>query len=114
MSQPFQDSNDLLRLGSDRVIRIHFRVSDDPGPVNNESARHGKCPGIIPVVFTQINAELKINLFEILGKSMNQAISFGHTVSRIAEKVEGQIFFLDQLTIKFRLLWRNCQKIGTC
>jgi hypothetical protein len=75
---------------------------DDPGSVNNESARHGKGPGIIPVIFDQIYAELKINLPEIFWKSMNQSIGFGRTVSRIAKKIESQILFLDQRSIIFR------------
>jgi len=50
----------MFWLRADSIIRIDLGVTDDRALVNDESGRHRQCPGIITVVFGNIDAEFKI------------------------------------------------------
>jgi hypothetical protein len=47
-------------LRAHRIIRIDLGVSYDRALVNNESGRHRQRPGIIAIVFGNIDAEFKV------------------------------------------------------
>ncbi len=101
----------MLGFRSNRIIRIHFRVSYYPCLIDNEPARHGQGPGIISVVFGHINPKLKIKRFQIFRQCKYKTVFFGDLISRIAKQVKGQIFLLDQFTVELRQLRRDGQKI---
>lgn len=101
----------MFRFGSNRVIRIHFRVSYHPFLIDNEPARHGQRPGIVSVVFGHIDPEFKVKRFQIFWQRKDKAVLFGDLISGIAKQIEGQVFLRDQLTAEPRQLRRDGQKV---
>jgi hypothetical protein len=56
----------MLGFRPDGIIRIHLCVSQMPLLVNNESGRHRQGPGLITIMPGHIDAELEIQLFQLI------------------------------------------------
>ena len=92
----FQGSYRLFRVRSNRVVSVYLRVSDDAISIDDQSGWEREGPGIVSIVFLQINVELQIDFFEVVGEFELETIALGHLVTGIAKDFESQLLLFSK------------------
>ena len=90
----------LFRVRSHSVVSVDFRVSDDAISVDDQSSWEREGPGIVSIVFFQINVELQKHFLEIFRGFELEAIALCHLVFGIAQDFKSQLLLFSELPIE--------------
>ena len=96
----FQGSYSLFRVRSHGVVSVDFRVSDDAISIDDQSSWEREGPGIVSIVFFQINVELQKHFLEIFRGFELEAIALCHLVFGIAQDFKSQLLLFSELPIE--------------
>src|SRR5215471_9359586 len=99
-----QDLDRLGGLGPPGVVRVGVHRSDDAVAIDHEPSGDGQSPRAVPVAGRQVDAEIRVDLLEILGQREDQPALLGHPVAEVAEHLVAHGLGLVSLTPRARHL----------
>src|SRR6266508_2371360 len=105
-----QASEDLHRPGRfrpPRVVGIGVDRADHALAIDHESGRDGQPPGPVTVAARQVDAELEVDLAQVVGQREDQAVRLGHPVAEVTQQLERQRLRLLGLAGRARDLRRD-------
>ena len=96
----FQGSYSLFRVRSNSLVSIDFRVSDDAISIDDQSGWERESPGIVSIVFFQINVELQKHFLEIFREFELESIALCHLVTGITKDFKSQLLLFSKFSIE--------------
>ena len=72
---------------------------NDAISIDNQRGWQGQCPGLVSIIFWQINVKFQIHFSQVLRQVEFETIALCHLVARIAEYFKGQILFFSEFSI---------------
>jgi len=83
-------------FGAPRIIGVQTRVSHDAVRIDDEARRYRKRPTVVAVDRREVDAEIAIQLLQVVRKSPPQPIGKRDFVRRVMQDLELQLLLLDQ------------------
>ena len=109
---PAQRLDGLLGFGSVGVVGVAAGVTNDAIAVDDVARRDRKRPAVVAVALGEINAELNIDLLEVVRECPSQAVGGSCLETGITEDLETEFPLLDQRPTSFRDLRRDGDEGG--
>src|SRR5712692_11545064 len=84
-TQSLEDLHGPGWLRPPRIVRVGVDRADAALAINHEPGRDGQPPGAVTVATGQIDAELEVDLAEVVGEREDQAVLFGDLIAGVTQ-----------------------------
>src|SRR5215510_10892575 len=113
-TQLLEDFHRVGRLRPARVVRVGVGRADDAPWIDDEASRDGEPPRAVTVALSEVDAELRVDLAQIVGQGEDQAVGFGNAIAEVAQHLEGECLGLLGLARRPRDLRRDDGQARPC